>query len=143
MTQFTPFSAAIGGSLIALATVLLLKFNGRVAGISGILGNAFTGPKDDRGWRVSFVVGLAAGGLLYQTLSGEPLMTREDFSLPLLAGAGFLVGLGTRIGHGCTSGHGICGLARLSMRSLIATVVFLLTGMVTATSLFLLRGGAS
>lgn len=143
MTEFTPFSAAIGGALIGLSAVLLLKLNGRIAGISGIVNGAVAGAASDRGWRVLFVLGLVAGGLLYRAVSGDALIDREEFPLARLLIAGALVGFGTRLGSGCTSGHGVCGLARLSPRSLAATVTFVTVGILTASGVHLLAGAGS
>lgn len=133
MTTFTPWSALLGGALIGLAAVLLLRLNGRVAGVSGIANGVWSGASGDRAWRVLFIVGLIVGGLAYQLLTGNALLTRTDFPLGWLALAGALVGFGTRLGSGCTSGHGVCGIARLSVRSIVATVTFIATGVVTAT----------
>ncbi len=143
MIEFTPWSALAGGALIGLAAVLLLKLNGRIAGISGILNGVLTLSQGDRLWRVLFIVGLIAGGFLYQTMTSTTLVTREGFSLAQLIAAGVLVGFGTRLGSGCTSGHGVCGISRLSIRSVIATAVFLAVGMITASAIFLVTGGAS
>ena len=140
MTEFTPVSALIGGALIGLAATLLLKLNGRIAGISGILNGALSLRPGDRAWRMLFVAGLVLGGFIYQFVAERPLMTREGFPLMQLAVAGVLVGFGTRLGSGCTSGHGVCGIARLSPRSLLATVSFLAIGMLTASGVFLLGG---
>ena len=141
MTEFTPISSLAGGAMIGLAAVLLLKLNGRVAGISGIVNGALTIQAGDRLWRLLFVVGLILGGGAYRLFSTAPLMAREGFPLGLLVMAGLLVGFGTRLGSGCTSGHGVCGIARLSPRSLIATLVFLGTGMLTATCIQMFFGG--
>lgn len=129
--------AALGGALIGISAVVLLWLNGRVAGISGIMNGAFTRTVSEAGWRVTFIAGLLAGGLLFQWLTAEPLITRTDYPLPLTIVAGLLVGYGTRMGSGCTSGHGICGVSRLSPRSVVATVLFVGSGMLVAT---LLRG---
>jgi uncharacterized membrane protein YedE/YeeE len=127
MAPFDPVSALIGGALIGLAAVLLMLLNGRIAGVSGILGEALTG--DDRGWRVAFLVGLAAAPLLLSTV-GRPLPTPwMPSSFAIVVAAGLLVGFGTRLGGGCTSGHGVCGVARLSPRSITATLVFMATAM--------------
>ena len=135
MSQFTPWSALAGGALIGLAAVMLMAFNGRIAGISGIVNGALGG--DDVRWRWLFVLGLVIGGGVWLLLHGGPVFAlREGFSLPLLAGAGFLVGFGTRLGSGCTSGHGVCGIARLSPRSIVATLTFMAFGMLTV---FVLR----
>ena len=141
MIEFTPVSALIGGGLIGLAAVLLLKLNGRIAGISGIANGLLTLSPGDRLWRALFLIGLIGGGYLYQAITAEPLITRQGFSLVLLSVAGLLVGFGTRLGSGCTSGHGVCGIARLSPRSLVATIAFLGTGMLTASTVYLIFGG--
>lgn len=138
-TEFSPYTAAAGGLLIGAAAVLLQRINGRIAGISGILYGAFGRSADDRAWRVFFVAGLVAGGFVFQVLSGQPLLTRADYSVILLVAGGLLVGMGTRLGSGCTSGHGVCGLARLSRRSFVATAAFLSTGVLTATGINVLR----
>ena len=136
MIEFTPISALIGGALIGLAAVLLLMLNGRIAGISGIINGALTVKPGDRLWRVLFLLGLVIGGLIYQTSTGSALVTRESFSLTQLVTAGLLVGFGTRVGSGCTSGHGVVGIARLSPRSIVATLTFLAAGMLTASMAF-------
>ena len=135
MTEFTPISAAIGGSLIGVAAVLLFQLNGRIAGISGIFFGVFRSENSERTWRLLFIAGLILGGLVYPMFSGQSLTVDYTPSLIQVAIGGVFVGLGTRLGSGCTSGHGICGIARLSVRSLAATVVFLLVGMFVATSL--------
>ncbi len=131
MQTFTPYTALIGGAMIGLATVTLLWFNGRIAGISGIVNGLLTRESGDIAWRWWFVIGLTVGAGFYVWLSPMPIEPRTDFPYPLLVLAGFLVGFGTRMGSGCTSGHGVCGLARLSPRSVIATIVFLIAGMIT------------
>lgn len=120
-----------GGVLIGLAAVLLLAINGRIAGISGILSGLMTSPSNaERLWRLVFIVGLIAGASVYRLLSGA--LPIQLLSGPLmLVVAGVLVGFGTKLGSGCTSGHGVCGLARLSPRSMLATVVFIVFGMAT------------
>jgi len=121
----------LGGMLIGLATVLLLALNGRIAGVSGILSGAVTAPdRFDRSWRLLFILGLMAGAALYRVFSGA-LPVQIEAGMPTLVVAGLLVGFGTRLGSGCTSGHGVCGLARLSPRSLAATITFMLFGMLT------------
>ena len=117
-----------GGILIGLAAVLLLALNGRIAGISGILSGLLTS-KDrfERRWRLLFLLGLIAGPALYQFFYG-PLRLQIEASTPALLTAGILVGFGTRLGSGCTSGHGVCGIARLSPRSILATAVFMTFG---------------
>ena len=125
MTNFTPVSAAIGGALIGLAAVLLTLFTGRIAGISGIFGGCLSLGAGDKGWRIAFIAGLIlaplAGGLV-----GFPLAAPEmPSSYVVIVAAGLLVGFGTRLGGGCTSGHGVCGIARLSPRSIVATAIFM------------------
>jgi uncharacterized membrane protein YedE/YeeE len=131
MENFTPVSALIGGGLIGLAAAVLLLFNGRIAGISGIVGDLLRPVGGDWGWRVAFVLGLIAGPLVYQLIAGRILSVTIDAQLPILIVGGFLVGFGTNLGSGCTSGHGVCGIARLSPRSIVATAVFMLAGMIT------------
>jgi len=121
-------AALLGGALIGLAATLMYAGIGRIAGISGILNGAIE-QRDDRGWRVAFLLGLVVAGSLW--LAGHGPAPRSGFPLPWLIAAGLLVGFGTRLGNGCTSGHGICGLARLSRRSLVAVVVFMGCGMAT------------
>lgn len=126
MANFTPLSAAIGGALIGLAAVLLMLFNGRIAGISGIVDGLFNPRTDDRLWRLAFVGGLIAAPL-GAALAGHAVpMPQLPGSTITVAVAGLLVGFGTRLGSGCTSGHGICGIARLSPRSIAATLVFMI-----------------
>ncbi len=123
--------ALAGGVLIGLSATLLLWLNGRVAGVSGILGGVLFPRSGDVSWRVAFLVGLiAAGGLYMALVPGAPL-PRTDFSRTGLIVAGLLVGFGTRMGNGCTSGHGVCGLGRLSMRSLAAVLTFMATAIAT------------
>ena len=127
--------ATAGGALIGTASVVLLWLNGRIAGISGIMNGAFSEQRGEAGWRIAFIVGLIAGGLLYQWATGTPLIERSDFPLWMTVVAGLLVGYGTRLGSGCTSGHGICGVSRLSMLSIVATATFVLIGMLVATGI--------
>lgn len=125
MTEFTPVSATIGGLLIGCAAALLLLMNGRIAGVSGILGSALVS-REGRGWRAAFLVGLPLGAWLASTLVGGGAVQVAGSPL-YLAAAGLLVGAGTQWGSGCTSGHGVCGMARLSGRSWVATAVFMIT----------------
>ncbi len=125
---FTPLSL-VGGLMLGVATVILLLGIGRIAGISGI-GASLLKPKRVEMWQVLFILGLIISPLLYQLVTPLPLMEITS-SLPLLIGAGLLVGFGTRLGSGCTSGHGICGNARMSPRSMVATVTFMLFGILT------------
>jgi len=125
MANFTPISAAIGGALIGLSAVLLMLFNGRIAGVSGIMGGLVNAPGSDRLWRIAFIAGLIAAPLA-AGLAGYPVpMPKVPGNFATIAIAGLLVGFGTRLGSGCTSGHGICGIARLSPRSIAATMVFM------------------
>ncbi len=133
ISGFTPGSALLGGSFIGLAAVLLMRLNGRVAGFSGILNGAIARVADGRAWRWAFLIGTVAAGALFHAATGDPLTTRSGFPLPLLIIAGFLVGFGTRIGSGCTSGHGVCGVARFSLRSVVATVTFVALGIAVAS----------
>ncbi|HMJ13488.1 MAG TPA: YeeE/YedE thiosulfate transporter family protein [Polyangiaceae bacterium] len=141
MQDFTPWSALAGGALIGLAASVLLILSGRVAGVSGIVGGLLLGPLGDKAWRALFVVGLVAAGLLAAWLRPE-LIGSAPRSLATLALAGLLVGIGTRIGNGCTSGHGVCGISRLSVRSLVATFTFVFTAMLVVLVLRLVGGGS-
>lgn len=119
----------LGGILIGLAALVLMAVNGRIAGISGILGGLlFPSPAPDRAWRLAFLAGLVAGPFLAASLAGRDLVAAPVVSLGMLATGGLLVGIGTTLGGGCTSGHGVCGMARLSPRSLVATAAFMATG---------------
>ena len=130
-TTFTPVTGFLGGVLIGLAAVLLLLANGRIAGVSGIVGGLFGSERADIAWRVAFVAGLWLGAISYWTFRGELFPVRLNASWPTVIVAGLLVGFGTRMGGGCTSGHGICGIARFSRRSMIATLIFIGTGIAT------------
>lgn len=128
--NFTPWSSLAGGILIGLAAAALLLLLGRIAGISGIVGGLLQPSKGDTGWRLAFVLGLLAAPTVYTLF--QPLPEIEvSTDLPVLLAAGLLVGVGTRYGSGCTSGHGVCGLSRLSPRSLAATLVFMAAGFAT------------
>jgi uncharacterized protein len=131
LENFTPVSALAGGVLIGLAAVWLLAANGRIAGVSGILHGLFAQPPGDRLWRACFIGGLITAGIAWRLYAG-PLPAREGLGLGWMALAGLLVGYGTRLGGGCTSGHGVCGLGRLSLRSLVAVAVFMGCGMASA-----------
>lgn len=133
--HFTPWSALAGGMLIGLAAALLILFNGRIAGISGILGGVLRPRRGDLGWRIAFLAGLVGTPLLWQLWRALPEV-RIDAGLPGLVLAGVLVGVGVRYGAGCTSGHGVCGLSRWSPRSLAATGAFMAAGFLTV---YLLR----
>lgn len=131
MQNFTPISALIGGSLIGLSIVLLLWLNGRIAGISGILHGSFPPRKNDFAWRILFLLGLIFGSLSYYLFPQIHFIPRTHYPIGLLIISGFLVGIGTKLSGGCTSGHGICGMARLSSRSIIATSIFFLFGLLS------------
>jgi uncharacterized protein len=140
IADYDPFQALIGGVLIGLAATLLLLGNGRIAGISGILAGTIAAPGPDRDWRTAFLVGLIFGPPLFAFFGGTlpaPVLP----ALPVVVAAGLLVGFGTRLGGGCTSGHGVCGLARLSPRSLAATAVFVAAAMATVYLVRKLGGG--
>ncbi len=128
--HFTPWSSVAGGLLIGIATAILLLFNGRIAGISGILGGLFHPMRSDFAWRIAFVLGLLIAPLIYSLTISLPAVS-IDADINSLIVAGLLVGVGTRYGSGCTSGHGVCGLSRFSPRSLVATISFILAGFVT------------
>ena len=127
---FTPYASLAGGVLIGVAAAMFVLLNGRIAGISGILGGLLKPVKGDISWRVAFVLGLTASPLLFALFASVPT-PRIDASWAALVLAGLLVGVGTRYGSGCTSGHGVCGLSRLSPRSLAATAAFMGAGFVT------------
>ncbi len=128
--NFTPWAATAGGAMIGLSAALFILFNGRIAGISGILGGLLQWPKGDLSWRLAFLLGLVAAPLAFSLIAPLPSV-RIDADTSTLILAGLLVGIGTRYGSGCTSGHGVCGLARLSPRSLVATAAFMFAGFVT------------
>jgi uncharacterized membrane protein YedE/YeeE len=132
---FTPWSALAGGVMIGIAAAMFVLLNGRIAGISGIVGGLLNPIPGDAAWRVSFVVGLVGAPLVYQQFAVTPPL-QIDAGYGALVVAGLLVGLGTRYGSGCTSGHGVCGLSRLSVRSLAATAAFMGAGFATV---FVLR----
>jgi len=127
---FTPWHALMGGALVGTAAALFVLLNGRIAGISGVLGGLLRPVKGDVAWRAAFVIGLIVAPLIY-LLFGSPPKPRIDADFGALVLAGLLVGVGTRYGAGCTSGHGVCGLSRLSPRSLVATAAFMAAGFVT------------
>jgi uncharacterized membrane protein YedE/YeeE len=141
LQNFTPWSALLGGALIGISASLLLALNGRIAGISGIVGGILKPAAGDVAWRVAFVIGLLASGAVALGVSPTSLGASPR-SLGLVLAAGAFVGVGTRLGNGCTSGHGVCGLSRLSVRSMVATATFMATGIAAATLVRVL-GGAS
>lgn len=130
-TSFTPITAAFGGALIGFAAILLMFLNGRIAGISGIVGGIASVKKGDSAWRFAFVAGLVTAPIVYGYLFGYIGPVSITRSTPLLVIGGILVGLGTQMGGGCTSGHGVCGLARFSPRSLAATLTFMASAILT------------
>ncbi len=140
MHDFTPFSALLGGAMIGLSASLLLLTHGKVAGISGMFGGLFLPSSGERGYRAWFLVGLVLAGALLRVARPQSF-TAAPVTMGTIVVAGLLVGFGTRLANGCTSGHGVCGLSRLSVRSLAATVTFMATGAITV---FVVRhvGGA-
>lgn len=129
-TAFTPWTALAGGILIGVSAGLFILVNGRIAGISGVLGGLMRTASGDRGWRLAFLAGLIGAPLAYALIAQWPRIT-VTAGYPLLILAGLLVGMGTRYGSGCTSGHGVCGLSRRSPRSLVATLAFMGAGFAT------------
>jgi uncharacterized membrane protein YedE/YeeE len=129
-SHFTPFTSLAGGVLIGAAAAMLVLLNGRVAGISGMLGGLLAPRRGEVAWRLAFVLGLLAAPLLWMLFAGSPI-PRIEAGFGTLVVAGLLVGVGTSYGSGCTSGHGVCGLSRLSPRSLVATLAFMGAGMAT------------
>lgn len=132
MTEFTPIPALAGGGLLGLAGAIIFLANGRQAAITGILAGVLGPQRGDLAWRLLFVAGLGAGGLLLAAIAPELLGGGPQRPLAVVALAGLLVGIGARVGGGCTSGHGICGISRLSRRSMVATCTFMATGAVAA-----------
>jgi len=130
-TSFTPWQSLAGGALIGLASAALLFADGKIAGVSGILGRCLAPQPGDLAWRIAFLVGLPLGATFAIRLSGDPHGFAITSSVPTLVAGGLLVGFGTSLGSGCTSGHGVCGLARGSQRSIAATLTFMATGALT------------
>jgi uncharacterized protein len=131
MEHFTPLASLGGGMLIGLSASLLLLCDGKIAGISGIVGGLLNPTHNDTAWRILFVVGLLTGGLFFSLFAPHVFTFSIARSTGALILAGLLVGFGTRLGNGCTSGHGVCGISRLSVRSIVATVTFMITGIAT------------
>lgn len=129
-TSFTPFEALLGGSLIGLSAVLMMLINGRIAGISGIVGGSVKAGAGDKVWRAAFVLGLITAPFFYAFVTG-PIVISFRVSTPVLLAGGALVGIGTQLGSGCTSGHGVCGIARFSKRSIAATCTFMVAAVIT------------
>ena len=141
MENFTPVSASIGGALIGLSAVILMGMNGRIAGISGVFSGIVFAEKGDKLWRALFVIGLILGPVVYALIKGEAPTFELSAGLPLIIIGGLLVGFGTRLGSGCTSGHGVCGLSRLSPRSMASVALFMGAGMATVAIARLVFGG--
>jgi len=131
MENFTPVSALLGGLMIGASAALFLMLNGRIAGISGILGGLIPPERGQAAWRLAFLAGLVITPLIYVASGGALPAIELDTSLPLLVVAGLIVGFGSRLGTGCTSGHGVCGIGRGSPRSIVATLVFMATAIAT------------
>lgn len=136
MTEFTPLLSLFGGALIGVAAVMLMAFQGRIAGLSGILAGAVLPSSSDRGWQVAFLVGAIAAPIILVSLLGVAVPFESATPLSWLIAGGLIVGIGVNLGSGCTSGHGVCGLARFSNRSLAATGVFMVA---TAATVFVIR----
>ncbi len=141
METFTPLSALLGGILIGLSAVGLMALNGRIAGVSGIVGASIGARGGELGWRLAFIAGLFLGPWLVLAVTGSLPPVVLDASLAAIVAGGLLVGLGSRLGSGCTSGHGVCGLARLSPRSLVAMLAFTASGMAVVFVVRHLFGG--
>lgn len=133
----------IGGALIGLAVTLMLLFNGRVTGISGILAGSLSRPTNDFGWRLAFFGGLLSGALVARVMNPDFFLNLSTRGIGSIAVAGLLVGYGTVMGGGCTSGHGVCGMSRLSFRSIVATVTFILFGLLAVAAFNYMTGGAT
>ena len=125
MLNVIPWESLFGGILLGVSATVLLLVNGKVAGISGIMNGIMSPKKGDYSWRLLFAVGMIAGGLISVLMLGVAVPSTANLSLGMVIAAGLLVGIGTRLGNGCTSGHGICGMGRLSKRSIVATCVFM------------------
>lgn len=125
MFNVIPWESLFGGLLLGISATILLLVNGKIAGISGIMNGIMSPKKGDYSWRLLFAVGMIAGGLISVLMLGVAVPSTANLSLGMVIAAGLLVGIGTRLGNGCTSGHGICGMGRLSKRSIVATCVFM------------------
>ncbi len=138
MTAFDPISALLGGALIGTASMLLALLLGRIAGISGILAGCLNRREAEKGWRGAFIIGLVAAPVIAQAAGFQVLPPQLPANAVLIAIAGLLVGFGTRLAGGCTSGHGVCGIARMSPRSIVATMIFMITAIIVVA---VMRGG--
>lgn len=144
MENFTPIASLAGGILIGVSASILMFFNGRIAGISGIVAGIFNSPSTiEKMWRFAFVVGLIGGAFVYAHFFPINIEPREHMTTGLLVVGGLIVGFGTAMGGGCTSGHGVCGMSRLSLRSITATMTFLISGIVTVYVINYLIGASS
>ena len=141
MSNFTPLSAAIGGALIGLSSVLLMLLTGRIAGISGIFAGLLNVRSEDKAWRIAFIAGLILVPVIAGWIGHGMAAPKLPASWVVIVAAGLLVGFGTRLGDGCTSGHGICGIGRFSVRSIVATIVFMVTAIVTVAITHHVPGG--
>jgi len=141
MANFTPISAAIGGVLIGLSAVLLMLLTGRIAGISGIFGELLNWRGEDKGWRIAFIAGLILAPIIASAIGYGMAPPQLPANWMIVVVAGLLVGFGTRLGGGCTSGHGICGIGRMSGRSIAATVLFMTTAVITVAITHHVLGG--
>jgi uncharacterized membrane protein YedE/YeeE len=141
MANFTPISAAIGGVLIGLSAVLLMLLTGRIAGISGIFGELLNWRGEDKGWRIAFIAGLILAPIIAGAIGYGMAPPQLPANWMIVVVAGLLVGFGTRLGGGCTSGHGICGIGRMSGRSIAATVLFMTTAVITVAITHHVLGG--
>ena len=141
MENFTPFASTLGGVLIGLSAAAMMAFHGRIAGISGIAGGLVQPTRGDVSWRVLFVAGLVVGGLVMSLFTPRLFAIEIERSTLAVVAAGLLVGFGARLGSGCTSGHGVCGISRVSPRSLVATATFMTTGALMALAVTQLFGG--
>ena len=142
MENFTPVESLVGGIVIGIAALVLLRFYGRIAGISGVFGGLFPFNPGETLWRLVFLAGLVTGGIILSFFHSDAVTFELAYSNPALILAGLLVGVGSRMGNGCTSGHGICGLGRLAPRSMVAVLTFMVTGIVTAVLIQEFFGGA-
>lgn len=144
MENFTPYASLAGGILIGVSASILMFLNGRVAGVSGIVAGIFNNPSvSEKAWRFAFVIGLIVGGFAYAYFFPVSIEPREHMTTALLVVGGLIVGFGAAMGGGCTSGHGVCGMSRLSFRSIVATMVFLTSGIVTVYVFKLLVGASA
>lgn len=144
MTEFTPIESLMGGALIGLSAVMLMLFHGRIAGVSGILGRLlppYSGEAGSNLWRIAFVIGMVVAPAIVMLITGNPIDHIVSDNIVVMIAAGLIVGIGTGIGSGCTSGHGVCGIPRLSKRSIVATLTFMAFGIITVYVIRHILGG--